>query len=169
MKPYRLPFILIPITIVAIAIGIMYSWLSGDAGIGASVENQVPEENPKSIETLMLRGEQRGFRCGEYSVAEEDYRRAVLLDPNSADAHYGLGTMLRLQGKNDEAIVELKKALELDSNHSEAACELGYAYYHKGEFEKALIYLKRAVELDPDAPRPKMYILRAKSRLEDKK
>ncbi len=54
MKPYRLPFILIPITIVAIAIGIMYSWLSGDAGKDvdndAATHEEIIENLYKTVE-----------------------------------------------------------------------------------------------------------------------
>src|SRR5215813_8826112 len=42
---------------------------------------------------------------GRHARAEAAYRRAVELEPNSADAQLQLGILLRLQGRKEEAAV----------------------------------------------------------------
>ncbi len=46
-------------------------------------------------------------------LAETDFRRAVSIDPRSVDALYGLGLILKAQGRNDEAISTFQKTLDL--------------------------------------------------------
>ena len=52
---------------------------------------------------------------GEPPHAEEEYRAALVADPQSniADLHYGLALALLAQHRDDEAIVELKKEIEI--------------------------------------------------------
>ncbi len=48
----------------------------------------------------------------EWKEAGQEYKRAIKLNPNLASAHNGYASYLRLMGRNDEALTEVKRALE---------------------------------------------------------
>ena len=54
-------------------------------------------------------------------------RKAVELDPDSADAHDALGGELKWTGQLDAAIAQFRRALELDAHHRSAHSKLVYA------------------------------------------
>jgi tetratricopeptide (TPR) repeat protein len=60
--------------------------------------------------------------------AERMLRKAVELQPNSPGAHYLLGQLALVQGRNAEAEEELRKSLALDPNRSEAHFALSSLY-----------------------------------------
>ena len=48
--------------------------------------------------------------------AEEEFRKAIQLGPGLIDAYYGLGLVLKAQGRGKEAIQIFEKALDLVQN-----------------------------------------------------
>jgi len=54
----------------------------------------------------------------QYKEAADDFRRAIELDGNAIDAHYGLGMSERRLDATDKAVESLKKALELAEDES---------------------------------------------------
>lgn len=59
-------------------------------------------------------------RSGELAAAVAQYRRAVALDPASADARYNLGIALRQAGELRESALAFRAAASLDPNDAEA-------------------------------------------------
>jgi tetratricopeptide (TPR) repeat protein len=53
---------------------------------------------------------------GGYELANADFRRAIQLDPNNAEAYLWLGLSLRKQNKDAEARQAFAKSLEIDPN-----------------------------------------------------
>jgi adenylate cyclase len=83
--------------------------------------------------------------------AEREFKRAIELDPNDADAHYRYSFhYLTPLGKSDQAIAEMKKALELDPFSRIDNTVLGLAYFYGGRNDEALKQFLKAVELNPD-------------------
>lgn len=64
-------------------------------------------------------------------------KRAVLIQPSSADAHYLAGKALMKQGRVKEALPELALAVQLDPADSKAHFQLVLAYERLGEKAKA--------------------------------
>ena len=56
--------------------------------------------------------------------AEQAYRKAIELDPNTADPHLQLGHALKMQRKRNEAAAAYLRALDLDPALDAAALEL---------------------------------------------
>ncbi|MFL6300684.1 MAG: tetratricopeptide repeat protein [Terriglobales bacterium] len=90
-------------------------------------------------------GEQQG-----YAKAKEAAKKAVLLDPNLADAHTALGSNLFVIDWNwSAAHAEFKRALQLNSNDAAAHIEYGKFLRSMGDFEGAIREGKQSEELDP--------------------
>ena len=90
----------------------------------------------------------------EPAIAE--FREAVRLAPEYAEAYFLLGMELSMQGmtggedKYEEAIVHLKEAIRLDPGHLWARMQLGWAYLHGlGDFEAAIAAFQGILEIDP--------------------
>ncbi len=113
--------------------------LRGDALIeanGSSTSNKTedkaksPEVSPQAsaeAKRLYKMGVKYG-RSGLFRQASELFQKAVNLNPNYANAHYGLGLALFDQGRWQEAIQSLEQAVKLDSRDKEAAAKLDQAY-----------------------------------------
>ena len=59
---------------------------------------------------------QRGWAYhsrGEQDKAEADFRRAVSYSPESVDANYAMGLVMKSQGKTQEAIELFEKTMDL--------------------------------------------------------
>lgn len=76
-------------------------------------------------------------------------RKAIEIDPQSAQAHASLGLVLSHRWEWAEAEVEFKRALELDSQYANAHHWYGDYFSMRGRHEEALAEAKRALELDP--------------------
>ena len=84
--------------------------------------------------------------------AEEDFRHAIHLNPNSATAHQEYTALLSNLGRVDEAIEHSQYALALDplqitSNHS-----LGWSYYVAKRYTEAIDQYNKTLEMDPHYP-----------------
>ncbi len=92
----------------------------------------------------------RAQRSGDLRRALEHFRRAVELDPRSAEAHHGLGAALGMSGDHEAARRHLERAIELDGSRAGAHFDLASALGRSGELETALAALSRVLELDPN-------------------
>lgn len=81
--------------------------------------------------------------------AEEEFRRAIELKPDYAEAHDALCINLTNKKRFDEAIVECQKANELDPTSTIFVTDLGAAYFFARRFDESIEVLKRAHEMDP--------------------
>jgi serine/threonine protein kinase/tetratricopeptide (TPR) repeat protein len=70
----------------------------------------------------------------DWRRAEDEYERAIELDPNSAQAHSQYSTLLQVQGRTAAAVREAEKAAQLDPN---LGFDLGYPYYTARQYDQA--------------------------------
>jgi TolB-like protein/DNA-binding winged helix-turn-helix (wHTH) protein/Tfp pilus assembly protein PilF len=85
-----------------------------------------------------------------YAKAKEAAQKAVLLDPNSVDAHTALGSnFLAIDWSWPAAHAEFDQALQLNPNHAEAHRAYGTFLRYMGDFDGAIREGKRSEELDP--------------------
>jgi serine/threonine protein kinase/Flp pilus assembly protein TadD len=87
----------------------------------------------------------------DWQGAEQEFKRAIELNPNYADAHYRYAwTYLTPLGKSEQAISEMKKALELDPFSRMDNTVLGLTYFYARKYDHAEEQFKKAIELNPD-------------------
>jgi serine/threonine-protein kinase len=86
----------------------------------------------------------------EGAVAE--YRGAIQLKPDYAEAHYSLGLALGRQGKLDIAVAEYREAIRLKPHYAEAHCNLGQLLRNRGDFAESLAEYRKGHELGLKQP-----------------
>ena len=72
----------------------------------------VEVKEPNDHDSFMQRGWAYHSR-GEQDKAEADFRRAVSYSPESVDANYAMGLVMKSQGKTQEAIELFEKTMDL--------------------------------------------------------
>jgi tetratricopeptide (TPR) repeat protein len=86
----------------------------------------------------------------DWKAAENHYKRALELNPNSADAHWVYAHLLSNTGRRAEALAEIKLSRELDPLNLRTNALEGLFLIHAGRSDEALARLQKTLELDPD-------------------
>lgn len=102
----------------------------------------------------------------QLELAQQAFRRAVVLDPTSATAHNNLGDMAYRLGDCSTAQYELSQAVNLDPNNLSAASNLGIVLFECGEVEASLPRLQQAVQMDGAVFLPPLFTYLARAHLE---
>ena len=94
-------------------------------------------------------------RLGQPEKSEQAFRSALRLDPDQADAYFGLARTLRSERRSDEAALYLQEAARMEQRKPEAAqaVELsneGLQMASRGDPAGAIRVLRQAVALRPD-------------------
>jgi tetratricopeptide (TPR) repeat protein len=87
---------------------------------------------------------------GRLEQAAESYRSAVALDPRLADAHFGLGKVLRARGRSVEAIAAFEQTVALKPEHHKALNFLGGCYLETARWADAERSFRAAIQLQAD-------------------
>ena len=83
--------------------------------------------------------------------ADEGFRRALELNPNSAVTHEWYGIIyLSPMGRHDEAIAHGKRAKELDPLAPYIRSDLAWAYNHARRYDEAIAECEQMAEIDPE-------------------
>jgi tetratricopeptide (TPR) repeat protein len=79
--------------------------------------------------------------------AEKAGLKALVLDPNLAEAHRSLSKVYMTEGKTEKAIQEAEEAVKANPNYGEGWRTLGNWYTYAGQYPKAESALMRALEV----------------------
>jgi TolB-like protein/tetratricopeptide (TPR) repeat protein len=85
----------------------------------------------------------------DWPGAEQEFRRAIELEPNYATAHHVYAAFLGSMRRMDEAVAEARRALALDPLSLPVNNFLGEILTYAGRYDEALAQLGRTLELDP--------------------
>lgn len=86
----------------------------------------------------------------DYNGAEQEYRRALDLNPNSADSHHHYAFYLTFMGRFEQAISEIRKAEELDPRDMFFSKNVAQALYFARRYDEAIEQARRVAELYPN-------------------
>ena len=81
--------------------------------------------------------------------AENEFKRAIQLDPNSAVAHQWYGDFLMRMGRFEEAKLELRNAQHLDPLSLLINTSVGLQLYFARQYEPAIQQMRKTLEMDP--------------------
>jgi TolB-like protein/tetratricopeptide (TPR) repeat protein len=100
-------------------------------------------------EAYTCRGCVRAVYDWSWSDAEQDFRRAIALQPSYPTAHhwYAINHLVPA-GRFDEATEELQRALSLDPLALAIKTSLGMKSYFAGQYEDAVRELSKTIDLD---------------------
>ena len=85
----------------------------------------------------------------QFDAAIYNYKQAVKIDSNYAEAYYNMGLALSEKGELGAAVDSYKKAVNINPNYAEAYNNMGLALHHKGESEAAIGRFKQALKINP--------------------
>jgi len=91
------------------------------------------------------------MQSGHLSLAEENFRRVIALDPKSSAAHVNLGVAYMREKRWDDALVELHKAETLSPDEPGIRLNIGLAYYRKNDFAAAVEPFSAALHRAPES------------------
>lgn len=95
-----------------------------------------------------------GFSCllydWNFAESERQFKRAIELTPDYANAHDGYAFYLKATGQHDAAISECQRAQELDPLSLFTMLSLSWAYYFARMYDDALEQVRRVMEMDPN-------------------
>jgi len=86
----------------------------------------------------------------DWSAAEIQYRRAIELNPNYANAHQWFALHLAHMARFEEAMSEVRRAQELDPLSLPIMATVGSILFYQREYDHAVDELSKALEIDPN-------------------
>lgn len=94
-----------------------------------------------------------GFARARYELdwigAEQEFRRAITLNPNYAIAHHWYALLLAMMGRFNEAQSEIARAQSLDPLSLIINANIGWLYYFARQYDPALEQLQKTLEMEP--------------------
>jgi tetratricopeptide (TPR) repeat protein len=130
-----------------------YAALFGTNGFPAEARRLdqmiAPQESVEDARTYYNQA-RAAVQQGMKGQAEKYYRAAIRLEPDYGQALTGLGAVLLMEKRFDEARSLFEKALSVDPNHSTALINLAMIDRSQGDNESALQRLRKVIARNPD-------------------
>jgi TolB-like protein/Tfp pilus assembly protein PilF len=106
--------------------------------------------DPNLAEAHAALGKVLFFSEIDLAGATREYKRAIELKPNDADAHHWFSNdSLAALGQFDEAIAEGKRSVELDPLSIVINADLGETFLYARRFDESVAQLRKTLEIDP--------------------
>ncbi len=90
------------------------------------------------------------FYYWNWREAEQNFKHALQINPNSSMTHTNYSVMLVFARRYEEAIREAKRAQELDPLSAYINTRAGMALYYAGQYERAIAEYRMALAINPD-------------------
>jgi TolB-like protein/Tfp pilus assembly protein PilF len=88
----------------------------------------------------------------DWAGAEREFKRAIELNPNYANAHLWYALSLMWTGRHDEAVLEIKRAQQLDPLLLAVSANVGFILAAAHRYDEAIAECRKTVDLDPNFP-----------------
>jgi len=86
----------------------------------------------------------------DWAGAEQEFKRALELNPNYAIGHQWYAEFLRAVGRRDESFREMQRVLELDPFSVIVNNSHGIGFLYARQYDRAVQQCRRTLELEPD-------------------
>jgi len=90
--------------------------------------------------------------------SDEEFKKAIELNPNYPTAHHWYGETLAARGRFEESKAEYARAVELDPVSMAILTDQAMALIYAREFDAAIEQLKKLIENDPNYVRTHFYL-----------
>src|SRR5271163_1657865 len=104
--------------------------------VRAASSGQNPVASARNPAAIFREGKE-AIQSGDLSLAEEDFRRVIALDPKSSAAYVNLGVAYMREKRWDDALAQLQKAESISPDEPGIRLNIGLAYYRKNDFSAA--------------------------------
>ena len=88
----------------------------------------------------------------DFAAAENEYKRAIELNPNFATAHQWYADFLGSMGRHEEAVIETNKAHEIDPFSRTISAMIGKRFVEARHFDEGIAQYKKVIEMEPNYP-----------------
>ncbi len=86
----------------------------------------------------------------DWDLAEEQFKHAILLNPNYANAHYLHSVLLQTTGRLQESVIAAEKAQVLDPLSPVIGMGVVSAYFFSEQYAKAIDECRKYLEMNPN-------------------
>ncbi len=121
--------------------------LAGKIDEAIALANTLITQDPRNAPAYNLLGLAL-YKSGNPEGSIEQYRRALEIDEDYAEAHFNLGNALSMLDRVQEAEVEFSAAVQAEKNFVLARYNLGKIYESTGRVDQALAQYRRCADLD---------------------
>ena len=90
------------------------------------------------------------FYDWKWKAAEENFKRAIELDPNYVTGHFYYAFYLQVRKRYDEALSEVRRALELDALSTGANYLFISILWDTQQYDRAIAQAKEMLNIDPN-------------------
>lgn len=108
--------------------------------------------DPELAEAHASLGLIKRFHDWDWDGAESDFKRAIELNPNYANAHLWYAQLLAMRGRGDEALAEIKRTIEIDPLSSDIQAGRLAILESRGEYAEALALAREFADFDKVRP-----------------
>jgi Flp pilus assembly protein TadD/predicted aspartyl protease len=107
---------------------------------------------PRNAEALSAYAD-ASWSAGQFDVAEDGWREALALDPESPRARHGIARALMSRSRLDDALLEAQAALKISPRDGEIHHTVGSIYERMARFEQAAAAYTNYINLLPNKDR----------------
>jgi TolB-like protein len=86
----------------------------------------------------------------DWPGAEQEFKRAIQLDPNNANAHHAYSHYLTAMGRHPESFREAQNALDLDPLETIVNTHMEWAFFYARQYDRALAKCLQTLKNDPN-------------------
>src|SRR5262249_1476464 len=118
--------------------------------LAKAAANRASELGETMAETYAGLAQTKLYWDWDFPGAEQDFLRALDVNPNLANARCHYSWYLAVLGRFDDAIAEMRRARELDPLTPLYTAWVGSMYHYQGRYREMLEEAHKAVQLSPD-------------------
>ncbi len=88
----------------------------------------------------------------DWAGAEQEFQRALALNPNDSQARHWYGVYLCAMGRFEESLAALRRAQQLDPLSLEISMDIGRSFYQARQYDQAIQQYRQTLEQEASFP-----------------